>query len=113
MLWIVAYDTMYAMVDRDDDLKAGIKSTAILFGGLDRVMIGALQSGALFAFWTAGQRLEYGWPWVAAIAVAAALFVRQQLLIRRRMRDACFAAFANNVWVGFALFCGAVAETIT
>ena len=111
MLWIVAYDTMYAMVDRDDDVKAGIKSTAILFGGLDRVMVAALQLGALFAFWTAGQRLDYSWIWAASIAAAAAFFCYQHLLIRRRLRDQCFAAFRNNVWVGFALFCGAVIET--
>jgi 4-hydroxybenzoate polyprenyltransferase len=111
MLWIVAYDTMYAMVDRDDDERAGIKSTAILFGGQDRVMVGALQIGALFAFWTCGQRLGYSWAWAASIAATTALFGYQQYLIRRRIRDACFAAFKNNVWVGFALFCGTAIET--
>jgi 4-hydroxybenzoate polyprenyltransferase len=112
MLWIVAYDTMYAMVDRDDDVKAGIKSTAILFGGLDRVMVAALQIGALFAFWTCGQRLGYGWWWIASLAAIGWLFSFQHFLIRRRTRDMCFRAFRNNVWVGFALFCGAVIETL-
>ena len=111
LLWIVAYDTMYAMVDRDDDLDVGIKSTAILFGNTDRLMVAAIQVAALFAFWTCGQRLGFAAAWSVAMLVVAGLFAYQQVLIRDRDRDGCFRAFKNNVWVGFAIFCGAVVET--
>ncbi len=110
LLWIVAYDTMYAMVDREDDLRVGIKSTAILFGDLDRVMIGVLQTSALVAFLMLGLRLEYQHAYYIGLAVAAGLFIYQQYLIRNRSRDGCFAGFVNNIQVGFALFCGTVIE---
>ncbi|MCZ6711593.1 MAG: 4-hydroxybenzoate octaprenyltransferase [Gammaproteobacteria bacterium] len=112
LFWIVAYDTMYAMVDRDDDLRIGIKSTAILFGPADRLMIGLLQLFTLIALFLLGQRLEYQMFYNLAVAVAAGLFIYQQYLIRARERSACFLAFGNNVWVGFALFVGVVLETI-
>jgi 4-hydroxybenzoate polyprenyltransferase len=111
VFWIVAYDTMYAMVDRDDDLRVGVKSTAILFGAADRLMIGLLQLFTLVTLIMLGQRLEYQVFYNLGIAVAAVLFVYQQYLIRARARDACFQAFGNNVWVGFALFVGVVLET--
>ncbi len=110
VVWIVAYDTMYAMVDRDDDLKVGVKSTAILFGNLDRLMIGVLQGAALLAFFLLGNKLEYGYAYYLGLACAAGLMVYQQRLIRRRDRAGCFQAFTNNIWVGFALFCGTVVE---
>jgi len=110
VLWIVAYDTMYAMVDRDDDLKVGIKSTAILFGDLDRLMVGILQVGALVALLLLGSRLGYQHAYYVGLAGCAGLFVYQQYLIRARARDACMAAFINNIQVGFALFCGTLAE---
>ncbi len=110
VVWIVAYDTMYAMVDRDDDIKIGVKSTAILFGNLDRFMIGVLQGAALLAFILLGNKLEYGYAYYLGLACAAGLMVYQQHLIRRRNRDKCFQAFTNNIWVGFALFCGTVVE---
>jgi 4-hydroxybenzoate polyprenyltransferase len=110
VLWIVAYDTMYAMVDRPDDLKAGIKSTAILFGEQDRLMIGILQLSALLAFFLLGQKLAYAYAYYVALACCAGLFVYQQYLIRDREASACMAAFANNIQVGFVLFCGTVVE---
>ncbi|MEZ5558517.1 MAG: 4-hydroxybenzoate octaprenyltransferase [Pseudomonadales bacterium] len=111
LLWIVAYDTEYAMVDRDDDLKVGIKSTAILFGSADRFMVGLLQLSALSALALLGSRLALGLPYHLGLAAAAALFAYQQALIRDRSRAGCFRAFRNNTWVGFALFAGIVAET--
>lgn len=110
LMWIVAYDTMYAMVDRQDDLIAGIKSTAILFGDLDRLMVGVLQSGAMLALFLLGQKLEYQHAYYVGLAVCIGLFVYQQILIRNRDRGACMLAFTNNIQVGFALFCGTVAE---
>ena len=110
LLWIVAYDTLYAMVDREDDLKAGIKSTAILFGAADRLMVGVLQAGAWFGFALLGWRSGFGAAYGVGLALMAALFAYQQALIRQRDRDRCFRAFLNNTWVGFALFAGVVAE---
>ena len=110
LLWIVAYDTLYAMVDRDDDLIVGIKSTAILFGNADRAVIGALQLATVILLVLLGVRAGLQDAWYVGVAVALCLFVFQQRLIRNRDRDACFRAFRNNVWVGFALFLGAVAE---
>ena len=110
LLWTVAYDTEYAMVDRDDALKIGVKSTAILFGEMDRLMIGALQGMALFALWLLGRQLSFGDFWLAGLAVAAGLFVYQHWLMRERSRDGCFQAFLNNQWVGLAVFVGLLAD---
>lgn len=110
LLWIVAYDTLYAMVDRDDDLIVGIKSTAILFGNADRAVIGVLQLATVGALVSLGVVAGFAHGWYFGVAVALGLFVFQQRLIKNRDRDACFKAFGNNVWVGFALFAGAVAE---
>ena len=104
LLWTVAYDTEYAMVDRDDDLKIGVKSTAILFGEMDRLMIAALQTLALFALWLLGRQLGFGAFWQAGLVLAAGLFAWQHWLIRDRHRDGCFKAFLNNQWVGLTLF---------
>jgi len=108
MTWIVAYDSMYAMVDRDDDVKIGVRSTAILFGQLDRLMIGLLQATTLIALVLFADVSASGIGLRIAIAATAACFLYQQFLIRHRVREACFDAFRNNVWVGFALFAGAV-----
>ncbi len=110
MTWIVAYDTMYAMVDREDDLKIGVRSTAILFGAQDRLMIGALQATTLFALVLFADVSGAGRGLDAAIVAVAGLFLYQQYLIRRREPAGCFQAFRNNVWVGFALLAGAVAD---
>jgi len=108
MTWIVAYDSMYAMVDREDDLKIGVRSTAILFGNLDRLMIGLLQAITLVALILFAEVSEAGAGFRLAVAASMGLFLYQQFLIRHRARDACFEAFRNNVWVGFVLFAGAV-----
>ncbi|MFT7561733.1 MAG: 4-hydroxybenzoate polyprenyltransferase [Flavobacteriales bacterium] len=106
VLWTLCYDTFYAMVDRDDDEKIGVKSTAILFGDQDRVMTGALQFMVIFALGMMAQRFELGTVYKLSILVAAGLFVYQQYLIRDRERSACFKAFMNNHWVGLVVFMG-------
>ena len=106
--WIVAYDTKYAMVDRDDDIVAGVKSTAILFGRHDRLMVAILQLLCLLTLYLAGMAFELGVFFMLSLAVSAALFGYQQYLIRSRERDACFRAFAHNNWVGMAIFAGIV-----
>ncbi len=110
LLWIVAYDTMYAMVDREDDLKVGIKSTAILFAGLDRLMIGILQASALLAFYLVGQQMDFHHGYYLGVSACAMLFIYQQWLIRKRQPELCFAAFKNNIWSGFMLFFGVLLE---
>ncbi|MBB3329856.1 4-hydroxybenzoate polyprenyltransferase [Halomonas campaniensis] len=104
--WTVAYDTEYAMVDRDDDLKIGIKSTAVLFGRADRLMIGLLQGLTLLLLAWAGLRLGFGGFFWLGLAAMAATFVHQQVLIRERDRDRCFQAFLNNHWSGLLVFAG-------
>ena len=111
LLWTVAYDTEYAMVDRDDDLKAGIKSTAILFGELDRHIVGALQALTVIALLLTGQRFELGWIYYLSVAIAGGLFLYQQALIRERKHAGCFKAFLNNNWVGAAVFAGLALDT--
>ena len=106
ILWTTVYDTFYAMVDRDDDLKIGIKSTAILFGDDDRLITGILQICMLLALALAGVQLKLGYWFYVALLGAAALFVYHQYLIRDRQRDACFRAFLHNNWVGACIFAG-------
>ena len=108
LVWIVAYDTIYAMVDRDDDIRIGVRSTAVLFGRADRVVVGALQLSAVGLLLLLGMRSDLGAAYYLAVAVAAALLMVQQWLIRNRQRELCLRAFGNNVWVGFALFAGMV-----
>lgn len=112
VLWTVAYDTMYAMVDRDDDIKIGVKSTAILFGTADRMVIAGLQSLVILVLCIVGYQAELGSFFYLAVVVAATLFVYQQHLIRNRDREECFKAFLNNHWVGLAIFVGVVIEFI-
>lgn len=112
VLWTVVYDTFYAMVDRDDDLRIGVKSTAILFGEQDRLMTGVLQALTLYALVMVGSRFELGTFYYLSLGVAAALFAYQQYLIRFRQREACFKAFMNNNWVGLAIFIGVVADKL-
>ncbi|MGE0857633.1 MAG: 4-hydroxybenzoate octaprenyltransferase [Gammaproteobacteria bacterium] len=109
VLWAVIYDTEYAMVDREDDLKLGIRSTAILFAESDRAIIGGLQVLMLSNLVVIGQRAALAWPYYVGLAVVAALFVYQQYLIRDRSRAGCFAAFMNNNWVGGVIFAGLAA----
>ncbi|USE35918.1 4-hydroxybenzoate octaprenyltransferase [Endozoicomonas sp. SCSIO W0465] len=106
LLWTVAYDTQYAMVDRDDDLQIGIKSTAILFGEMDNLLIGCFQTFTLIALLMIGLQLQLAWPFYLSLVVAAAGFIHQQWLTRNRERGPCFKAFLANHWVGAALFLG-------
>ncbi|MEB6379456.1 4-hydroxybenzoate octaprenyltransferase [Leclercia adecarboxylata] len=106
ILWAVAYDTQYAMVDRDDDLKIGIKSTAILFGRQDKLIIGILQIAVLGLMVAIGYLNQLNGAFYAAVAAAGVLFIYQQKLIANREREACFKAFLNNNYVGLVLFLG-------
>lgn len=106
IFWAVAYDTQYAMVDRDDDLKIGIKSTAILFGQNDKLIIGILQVAVLAVMALIGWLNQLNWAFYWSLFIAGALFVYQQKLIKDRERDACFKAFMNNNYVGLVLFIG-------
>ena len=104
--WTVAYDTQYAMVDRDDDLKIGIKSTAVLFGNADRLIIGLLQLATLGLLAWVGWRVGLGGFFWVGLSAMAATFLHQQCLIRYQERDACFQAFLNNHWSGLLIFAG-------
>ena len=105
-LWTIAYDTLYAMVDRDDDLKIGVKSTAILFGRFDKMIVGALQLVTLTMLIYLGMWYELGASYYWSLLVAGALFVFQQHLIRHRERELCFRAFLNNNYVGMVISVG-------
>lgn len=106
VIWTVVYDTFYAMVDRADDLKIGVKSTAILFGDLDRPITAALQVMTLLALYGVGHRFSLGDVYLASLMFVAGLFVYQQYLIRYRHPQGCFNAFLNNNWVGMVVFLG-------
>lgn len=110
LLWTVAYDTMYAMVDRDDDRLIGVKSTAILFGKHDIRIIGLLQLLTLGLLFTVGDLLAFGWPYQLSLVIAAGLFCYQQMLIKDRNREHCFTAFLNNHYVGLVVFLGIFIE---
>ena len=106
MLWVLIYDTMYAMVDRPDDLRIGLKSTAILLDDADRVVIGVLQVMFIAALYSVGRQAGLGAAYHGALLCAAILFIYQQYLIYERKPGRCFKAFLNNNWVGLALFAG-------
>jgi 4-hydroxybenzoate polyprenyltransferase len=110
--WTVAYDTQYAMVDRDDDLKIGVKSTAILFGRYDKLIIGLLQLVTLALMALVGLMLNLNGAFYWSLLLAAGLFVHQQKLIAQRERDLCFQAFLNNNYVGMVLFIGILLSTV-
>lgn len=106
VLWTVAYDTLYAMVDREFDIKIGVKSTAILFGDADKLMIGMLQGMFVVSMWLAARQLEMGFAFYTSLVAATLLLTYQQFLIRDRQPGACFKAFLNNNWVGAVVFLG-------
>lgn len=106
VIWATIYDTQYAMVDRDDDIRAGAKSTAILFGDDDRMILGVLMGTLLLALVLIGARVNLHWIYYLGVAAAAGFCVWQQYLIRERERSACFAAFRNNLWLGMAVWAG-------
>ena len=109
LLWALVYDTMYAMVDIDDDLKIGVKSTAILFGQRVREITAGLQIVIIGLLAWIGTALQLAWPYFAGLAVAAGLAVYQQKLIFHYHKPDCFKAFLNNNWFGLAIFAGLVA----
>ncbi len=106
VFWSVAYDTEYAMVDREDDLRIGVKSTAILFGAYDRTMVGMSHTLALLLLLVTGVTVGLGLLYYAGLAVAAGLAAYQQRLIRERKPEQCFKAFLHNNWFGAAVFAG-------
>jgi 4-hydroxybenzoate polyprenyltransferase len=113
VLWATAYDTMYAMVDRVDDLRIGVKSTAILFGTADRAIIAMLQLTLLVVLYLIGRKLEMTTVYYLGVGVAACLSVYQQYLIRGREPALCFRAFLNNNWFGAAVFTGIALHYLT
>ena len=104
VVWSTVYDTEYAMVDREEDIEAGSKSTAILFGDADRAIIGILMVTFIGALLLVGARAGLHWIWYAGVAIAAGMCAWQQWLMRDRSREHCFAAFRNNLWLGMALW---------
>ena len=110
LLWTVAYDTYYAMADREDDLKIGVKSTAILFGDADRLIIACLQGLALLCLLLAGSKFQLGLCFQLGLLVAAACFVWEYRQTRNRKPMACFNAFLHNHWAGLAIFLGIAAD---
>jgi 4-hydroxybenzoate polyprenyltransferase len=112
VLWTMAYDTMYAMVDREDDRKLGIRSSAILFGDADRFIIGIMQLMSLLALWLIGDEMELGLWYGLGVAIAAVFALYQQTLIRERKPEDCLKAFLNNNYFGMSVFVGIALEYI-
>jgi 4-hydroxybenzoate polyprenyltransferase len=112
VLWAGVYDTMYAMVDREDDMKIGVKSSAILFADMDRPIIAIMQAMVLFALVLAGRSMQFGYWFYGGLTAAGLLFLWQQWLIRKRDPDACFRAFLNNNYVGLVIFVGVLLEYV-
>ncbi len=106
VIWSVIYDTFYAMADREDDLQAGVKSTAILFGEADRLIIGLLQTMMVAGLVLLGRDLEFAPVWWLAVLIVVALFAWEQYRVRERRPEACFYAFLHNNWVGMTIFAG-------
>jgi 4-hydroxybenzoate polyprenyltransferase len=112
LFWVLAYDTEYAMVDRDDDLKIGIKTSAITLGRFDVAGVMLFYAAYLVIWAWLGAQLGFGWPYFVGIAVAAGQVAWHFALIRDRSRDGCFKAFRLNHWVGLAVFVGVVAGSV-
>ena len=110
VVWAVGYDTIYSMVDRDDDLKIGVKSTALLFGDYECVVVGLLQGLFMLAMLLVGIDLGFSAIYFVALLLASLLLVFQQFLINDRVPEHCFIAFLNNHWVGAILFAGIMAH---
>jgi len=110
ILWTTAYDTLYAMADREEDMLADIKSTAILFGDDDKVIVGIIQFSFLLVMALVGSKLEMSYVFYIGIVVAALFSIYQQILVKNREPARCLHAFLNNNWVGAALFLGVVAH---
>lgn len=108
ILWATAYDTLYAMVDRTDDLKIGIRSTAILFGEQDRLMVGIMQAGVVLVLGIVGYKQAFSDFYYLCLGIAALFFIYQQVLVHHRNREKCFRAFLNNNYFGMVVFIGIV-----
>jgi 4-hydroxybenzoate polyprenyltransferase len=106
VIWGIVYDTQYAMADRTDDLRIGVRSTAILFGDLDRAFIAGLQLLLLASLVLVGRNAQLGAWYYGGLAVATVFGAYQQHLIRDRDAGNCFRAFLNNAWLGTSVFCG-------
>lgn len=106
IIWTTAYDTMYGMADREDDLKLGLKSTAILFGDYDKIAVGLMQLIVVLLLALIGYLEDLGGFYFLAVSIASGFFVYQQYLIRDRDRQLCFQAFLNNNWFGMVVFIG-------
>jgi len=106
VLWAAVYDTIYAMVDREDDLKIGVKSSAILFADMDKLLILVMQAMMIFALMLAGRSMHFGEWYYAGLVSAGLLFLYQQWLIRNREPAGCLRAFLNNQYVGMVIFAG-------
>jgi len=112
VLWACIYDTLYAMVDRDDDVKIGVRSSAILFADMDRLIVGIMQAMMLFALMLVGRTMEFGRWYLAGVVTAGVFFLYQQWLIREREPAKCFRAFINNQYVGLVVFVGILLEYV-
>ena len=110
LFWVLAYDTEYAMVDRDDDLKLGIRTSAITLGRFDVAGVMAFYTAFVLIWAWLGAGLGFGWPYFGGLAAAAAIALWHYTLIRERTREGCFRAFRLNHWVGFAVFAGVAAD---
>ena len=113
ILWSVVYDTMYAMVDREDDLKIGVKSTAILFDDADRVIIGTIQVLVLITLIMTGKQAQLGTSYFVSVGVGSLFFLYQLVLIWDRTPKRCMQAFLNNNWFGLTIFTGLFLDYIT
>jgi 4-hydroxybenzoate polyprenyltransferase len=112
LAWTVAFDTQYAMVDKNDDIEIGVKSTAILFGQYDKLIILLLQIFSLLLLTTAALWLKLSWPYYLALVISMGLFLYQQRLIKDRDRSLCFKAFLHNHYVGLVLALGIIGHYI-
>lgn len=106
ILWATAYDTLYAMADREEDLKIGVKSTAILFGNNDRLIVGILQALLLLDLWLIGRQAELGLYYWLGLTLGGSTFIYQHFLIQQRQPQQCMRAFLNNNWFGLTVFAG-------
>jgi 4-hydroxybenzoate polyprenyltransferase len=112
VIWAAIYDTIYAMIDREDDIKIGVKSSAILFADMDRFLIGVMQAMMLYALYLIGQDLHFGRWYRSGVIAAGVLFLWQQWLIRKREPAGCLRAFLNNQYVGLAIFAGILLQYV-
>jgi 4-hydroxybenzoate polyprenyltransferase len=112
VIWAAVYDTIYAMIDREDDIRIGVKSSAILFADMDKLLIGVMQAMMLYALYLVGHDMNFGRWYRGGVLAAAALFLWQQWLIRRRDPAGCLRAFLNNQYVGLAIFIGILLQYV-